>query len=272
MISNQSKSSNIDIGTMSTLNSINNSRSVNVSANPKKIQQSTLLEEAFSSGMRQSPVEHNFEASQAIDVDNCFGFDGDDENFAEECAIGYVSEKPKAIEKPTVRTIGLKNIREKLKRYLHSKDSEATATKQSKSSNNTAPKITNKQKKVKSPTKPNPQTIFADPNGKKQKDIRSALTAKVNENEKSNKSNENYSASLFDEVEMVEVPHGRKSYSGPVRQYRKRHVSIDSEPEEISDDDDEDFNEKGKKSKAKRRKKVVVDSAPKVNSKQSQHF
>lgn len=234
---------------------------MNVSTDGKKTQQLTLPEETIS-GRRQSPVEIYFEASQPINVDNCFGFDDADEILTEECAIENVSEKPKTIEKPIVQTVGLKNIREKLKRFLHSNDSEATATKQSKSSNKTAPRIANKQKKVKSPVKQNPETFFTDPNAKKQKDIRSALTAQANEKENSNKSN---SAPLFEEVEMVKVQHGRKSYSGPVTQYRKRHVSIDSEPEEISSDDDEDFDERGKKPKAKRRKKVVVDSGPKVN-------
>lgn len=266
MVFGQSNSSNVNIDSMSTLNSINNSRSMNVSAERKKTQQLTLPEEMFLSGRRQSPVEINFETSQAINVDDYFGFDDNDDILDEECATGNVSEKPKVIEKEIASTIELKKIREKLKRFLHSNDSEATATKQSKSSNKTAPRIANKQKKAKSPTKQNPNTIFADPNAKKQKDIRSALTAQANEKEKSNKSNENISVPLFEEVEMAKVQHGRKSYSGPVKQYRKRHVSIDSEPEEISDGDDDDFAEKGKKLKAKRRKKVVVDSGPKVNS------
>lgn len=244
---------------------------MNVSFDPKKTQQLTLPEGNFLSGRRQSPVDIDFESSQAINVDDYFGFD--DEISAEECAIENVSEKPKGIEKPIVPTIGLKHIREKLKRFLHSTDSDATATKQSKSSNNTAPRIANNQKKAtKTPMKENPKTIFADPNAKKQKDIRSALTTQANEKHKSNKSNENISAPLFEEIEIVRVQTGRKSYSGPVKQYRKRHVSIDSEPEEISDDDDEVFDGKAKKSKAKRRKKAVVDSVPKVTSKQSTVF
>lgn len=53
----------------------------------------------------------------------------------------------------------------------------------------------------------------------------------------------------------------RKSYSRPAKQYRKRRISVDSEPEE--DEDDEDMDKEGKKSKAKRRKKLV-ESDPKV--------
>lgn len=263
MVSNQSNSSNIHIGSMSTLNSIQNSQSINISTDSKKTQQLTLPEENFS-GRRQSPVEIYFETSNPIDVDNCFGFDDDDELLNEECAIGNVSDKPKGIEKPIVQPIGLKNIRERLKRFLHSNDSGPTASKQSKPSNKSA-RIANKHKNVKSPAKHNPETIFIDQNAKKQKDIRSALTAQANEKEKSNKSNENNPAPLFEEVEIVKVQHGRKSYSGPVRQYRKRNVSIDSEPEEISDDDGEDLDENGKKHKVKRRKKAVVDPGPKVN-------
>lgn len=265
LASSQSNSSNVDIGSMPTLNSIHISRSMIVSADPKKTSQLTLPEESLLSGRRQSPVEIYFEGSEAINVDNCFGFDDNDEILAKECAIGNVSEKPKGIEKPIAPTVGLKNIRETLKRFLHSKDSKATAAKQSKSSNNTSPSIAKQQKKVKSPMKQNLETIFAIPNAKRQKDIRSALTAQANEKEKSSDPNENISAPLFEEVEMVNVQHGRKSYSGPVRQYRKRYVSIDSEPEKISDDDDEDFVGKGEKPKAKRRKKAV-DSGPKVKN------
>lgn len=62
----------------------------------------------------------------------------------------------------------------------------------------------------------------------------------------------------------IQVQDRRKSYSRPAKQYRKRRISIDSEPEEIEDDDEEIDAEK-EKSKPKRRKKLV-ESEQKVGN------
>lgn len=55
----------------------------------------------------------------------------------------------------------------------------------------------------------------------------------------------------------------RRSYSRPEKQYRKRHISVDSEHEEDEDEDLDKNDNDRKKSKPKRRKKLI-ESNPKV--------
>lgn len=150
-------------------------------------------------------------------ADNCFGFDdADDEE------INMNEETDHAQHEDFIKTEAekLKEVRARLKRYLHNPDAEPNESiKMSKVTNiktvkekNMAkkaktlkktpvkPPIESPAKTAKSPAKPKRNIVFADA-GAKQKDIRNAFTAKTTD--KHSKSKDNPATILFEEVETV---------------------------------------------------------------------
>lgn len=152
-------------------------------------------------------------------VDNCFGFDdGDDDEITEETA-NKESDHAQTVDNDISKseTEKIKEIRARLKRFLHNPDAEQNESIKISKVTNTE-MVTDKAKKgktpkktpmkspaktIKSPTKPKRNIVFGDA-GAKQKDIRNAFTAKTTDkHSKSDKSKDGPVAVLFQEVETV---------------------------------------------------------------------
>lgn len=222
-------------------------------------------------------------------MDEYFGFDDDDDN--DNNNDNTLVEQSKSMAPPK----GLDEIRAKLKRFLHNPDAVAadSTIKKSKTTGGSAKKRALRTP-IKSPVKRSNRTpikrniVFAD-TAAKQKDIRSAFTAKTTQQKTGDES-----ITLFEEVVPVskdcdaflvcyliscckfnlkfQNQDRRRSYSRPQRQ-RKRRISIDSEhsedeeEEEQHSDDDEDMDAGGKpKKRAKRRKKMNLEHNAKVRN------
>lgn len=168
------------------------SRSTDASKEITKRPEVTLPEAEYLTVRRSSVHPNHFETDADVNVDNCFGFDDDDDDDESVSKQGANAKALIGAEKAA-----LKETRANLKRFLHNVDSTESTSKKMKPV--VAPKRA--QKKLKSPVKE--KAIFNDAHATKQKDIRNAFTAKSNDKEKSNNSNDNLSAALFEEVETV---------------------------------------------------------------------
>lgn len=153
-------------------------------------------------------------------VDNCFGFDdGDDDDEITDVTANKESEHAQTVDNDVSKseTEKLKEIRARLKRFLHNPDAEPnesikmskvtnTETTTDKAKKGRTPKktpIKSPTKTIKSPAKPKRNIVFGD-TGAKQKDIRNAFTAKTTDkHSKSDKSKDGPAAVLFQEVDTV---------------------------------------------------------------------
>lgn len=140
-------------------------------------------------------------------MDDYFGFDDDDEN--DNNNDNTLVEQSKTVASDSVaKSKGLDEIRAKLKRFLHNPDAAADNTiKRSKTTSGSARKRAARTP-IKSPAKKSTRTpikrniVFAD-TAVKQKDIRSAFTAKTQPAEKRATNTSDDTITLFEEVVPV---------------------------------------------------------------------
>lgn len=175
----------------------------------------------FSSRRAAQDFDRNIDNQNFID--NCFGFDDiDDEEVTDETA-NKESENSKTIDNDVTKSEAekLKEIRSRLKRFLQNPDAEPneshkmakvtkphTLTDKNKAKKGKTPKKTPMKTPTKSPAKvvsiperPKRNIVFGD-TGAKQKDIRSAFTAKTaDKHSKADKTKDD--PVLFEEVETV---------------------------------------------------------------------
>lgn len=133
-------------------------------------------------------------------MDDCFGFDEDDE---------IDNNNDTLIEEPKSKSGALDEIRARLKRFLHNPDADDTIKKTKTIVNDRPAKKKAIQKTpIKSPAKKSNRTpikrnvVFAD-TGAKQKDIRSAFTAKMQHAKAGTTNTSDDSIALFEEVVPV---------------------------------------------------------------------